>query len=425
MNMKQAKQTDAWEEWDWLWSAVFYISVFASTALMFRDQNLAAPVWLPLLLTAVLLLWHWGGLRFIYRDITSPEERPVARFVIIMGDIILWFVLVTISPVYYIALFGLFGQVFRHLPIRYAATAIVCLTAAIIVEQLADSGEAFALTNPTVWPFLFMGLAGIVLGIWVTAIIDQSTRRRELIEQLEKAQAELDAAERREGVLEERQRLAREIHDTLAQGFTSIAMHLEAAEQALPDDPDRLQKHLNQARATARTSLEQARRVVQDLRPELLEGQSLPEAIDRTASRWREETGLPLTITITGQPVALNPLIEVALLRISQEALNNVRKHARASSVQLTLSYMDDVIVLDVQDDGVGLAGSEPSYLSGGYGLHGMRERAEHCGGTLTLESGPSEGTTVVVTIPLTAGESAAVGGRERADAISTGGTTR
>jgi signal transduction histidine kinase len=342
-----------------------------------------------------------------------------------MGDIILWFVLVTISPAYYIALFGLFGQVFRHLPIRYAATAVVFLTAAIIVEQLADSNEAFALTNLTVWPFLFMGFAGIMLGIWVTAIIAQSTRRRELIEQLEKAQAELDAAERRAGVLEERQRLAREIHDTLAQGFTSIAMHLEAAEQALPDDPDRLQKHLNQARATARTSLEQARRVVQDLRPELLAGRSLPEAIDRTASRWREETGLPLTITLTGQPIALNPLIEVALLRISQEALNNVRKHAHASSVQLTLSYMDDVVMLDVQDDGVGLAGSEPSYLSGGYGLRGMRERAEHCGGTLTLESGPGDGTTVVVTIPLTAGDSALVDGRQRANAISTGDTTR
>ncbi len=178
-----------------------------------------------------------------------------------------------------------------------------------------------------------MGTAGIIFGIWISAIIGQSTRRRELIEQLEAAQAELAAAERREGVLEERQRLAREIHDTLAQGFTSIVMHLEAAEQALPDDLDTLQKHLDRARTTARTSLDQARRVVQDLRPDLLEQQSLPDAIERTAVRWTEETGIPLTTTITGLPVPLHPNIEVTLLRAAQEALNNIRKHAQATAV--------------------------------------------------------------------------------------------
>ena len=248
MNKKLPTQTDIWEKWEWLWNAIFYATVIVSFLLMLRDENRATPVWVAGLLATIMLLWHWGGLRLTYKDPVAWQERSITRFVIIIGDIILWFVLVNISVAYYLALFGLFGQVFRHLPIRYAAAATILLTIAVIYEQLADTGEAFTLTNPTVWLFFFMGLAAIILGIWVWAIIEQSTQRRQLIEKLEAAQAELAAAERREGVLEERQRLAREIHDTLAQGFTSIVLHLEAAEQALPDDLDRLLKHLDQAR---------------------------------------------------------------------------------------------------------------------------------------------------------------------------------
>lgn len=368
---------------------------------MLRDDNQAAPVWLVGLLTSVLLLWHWGGFRLAYKDLALWEERTIARFIIIIGDILLWFVLVNISWAYYFALFGLFGQVFRHLPIRYAATAIILLTTAIIFEQLTDTGEIFSLTNPTVWSFIFIGVATILLGIWVTAIIEQSTRRRRLIDQIEETQAELAASERRAGVLEERQRMAREIHDTLAQGFTSIIMHLEAADQFLSGDTDKLQKHLDQARSTARDSLNQARRVVQDLKPGQLEQHSLPDAIERTAVRWGEETGIPVTMIRTGSPVSLHPSIEVTLLRAAQEALNNVRKHSQATAVQLTLSYMSDVIILDVQDNGVGLNGAAPSPLSGGYGLQAMRERASLCNGEVILESEPGEGTTVVITIPL------------------------
>ncbi len=401
MNTKQERQADVWEKWDWLWKAIFYAAALGSTLLMLLDDDRPAPAWLALLLTGVWLLWHWGGLRLAYRDSDSWDERPSLRFVVILGDIVLWFVLVNMSPAYYFALFGLFGQVFRHLPLRYGVVAIFILTGSIIYQQMADAGEGFSLSNPMIWLFLFSALGAIVLGVWITAIIGQSTRRRQLIEQLEATRVELAAAERREGILEERQRLAREIHDTLAQGFTSIVMNLEAAEQALPDDPDALQKHLDQARRTARNSLEQARRVVQDLRPNSLEQRSLVDAIERTAGRWREETGIPLTTTTTGEPIPLHPEIEVTLLRATQEALANIRKHAQATAVQLTLSYIDDVVVLDVQDNGVAFDGAVPSPLSGGYGLQAMRERAEQCGGSVTLESEPGEGTTVVVSIPI------------------------
>lgn len=401
MNAKQERQKDVWVKWDWLWKAIFYAAVIVSTWLMLLDDDRKAPVWVVLLLTGILLLWHWGGLKLAYRKSDLLDNHAIFRFIVIIGVIVLWFALVKLSPAYYFALFGLFGQVFRHLPLRDGVIAVLILTGSIIYEQLADAGATFSLTDPTIWVFLFTALGAIILGVWITAIIGQSTRRRQLIEQLEATQAELAAAERRAGILEERQRLARDIHDTLAQGFTSIVMHLEAADQALPDDLDTLQKHLDRARGTARTSLEQARRVVHALRPHSLDQRSLPDAIERTAVRWQEETGIPLTTTTTGDPIPLHPDIEVTLLRATQEALANIRKHAQATAVQLTLSYIDDVVVLDVQDNGVAFAGAAASPLSGGYGLQAMRERAEQCGGSVTLESEPGEGTTVVVSIPI------------------------
>jgi signal transduction histidine kinase len=140
---------------------------------------------------------------------------------------------------------------------------------------------------------------------------------------------------------------------------------------------------------------------VQDLRPDLLENQSLPEAIKRTVVRWQDETNIPVSMTTTGVPAPLHPAIEVTLLRAAQEGLANIRKHAQATAVQLTLSYMGDVVMLDVQDNGVGINGAAPSAFSGGYGLQAMRERAEALGGTVEIENEPTVGTTVVVSIPL------------------------
>jgi signal transduction histidine kinase len=401
MTSKVQDQPDAWVKFDWLWIAAFYAGVLIPAGMVLFEDDPAVPVWAALLLTAVLLLWHWGGLRLAYRGGEYWYERAGIRLVILLGDIVLWFVLVNLSSAYYLVLFGLFPQIYRHLPIRYAVPASAFLTVTIIYLQLAGTEAGFSLANPAFWLFLLLGLLGIVLGIWVSSIIVQSSRRRELIEQLEAAQAELAAAERRAGVLEERQRLAREIHDTLAQGFTSIVMHLEAAEGALPDDLDTLQKHLDRARSTARTNLKQARRVVENLRPEVLEEFSLPDAIERTAARWREETGITLTTTITGTPIALHRDIEKTLLRAVQESLNNILRHAQASAVQLTLSYMEDVVMLDVQDNGAGFDEKGPAPTEGGYGLQAMRERAELCGGSVTVESDPGEGTTVVVSIPI------------------------
>src|SRR5918998_3890078 len=213
-------------------------------------------------------------------------------------------------------------------------------------------------------------------------------------------------AGRQAGVLRERQRMAHEIHDTLAQGFTSIVMNLEAAEGAMPPNTDRARHHLDQARLTARESLTEARRLVWALRPEALENASLPEALKRLAERWRGESNIIVDVATTGTPCPLPSDLEATLFRVAQEALSNVRKHARgASRVALTLSYMRDTVALDARDDGAGFdpdreAGKVRDRNSGGFGLNGVRERVEGVGGTLSIESAPGEGSTLAVELP-------------------------
>ena len=205
-------------------------------------------------------------------------------------------------------------------------------------------------------------------------------------------------------VLRERQRLAREIHDTLAQGFTSIVMHLEAAEQALPTDREVTERHLNQARSTARDSLAQARRVVDDLRPELLESTPFDQAIARVVEQWAAHSGVAAEFKVTGEIRPLQPQVEVTLLRSNQEALANVRKHAQATSACVTLSYLGDTVILDVEDNGKGLETAAPTpdgLTSGGFGLVAMRERVAQLGGQLFVESEPGEGTTLSISLPL------------------------
>ena len=215
---------------------------------------------------------------------------------------------------------------------------------------------------------------------------------------------------REAGLLDERQRLAREIHDTLAQGFTGIITNLTAAQitqsEATVDTSST--RHLKDAERIARESLAEARRLVWALRPESLDRRSLSEALRRLAGEWSEEAGVQAHIATTGASRPLLPEIEVALLRATQEALTNVRKHARASTVNITLSYMGDCVALDVVDDGAGfdstrLNDSVEAHGAGGFGLVAMRERIEQLGGTLAIESAPGAGTALAVELPVTA----------------------
>ncbi|MFS4108258.1 sensor histidine kinase [Streptomyces sp. PD-S100-1] len=213
--------------------------------------------------------------------------------------------------------------------------------------------------------------------------------------------AQLLVQAREAGVADERRRLAAEIHDTLAQGLTGIIAQLQVVSSA--PDLTTARTHLERAAALARHSLGEARRSVHNLAPVELEDTALPEALKSTVAAWGERTGARADFTVTGTAEQLHDEVSATLLRIAQEALSNTARHARAARVGVTLSYMGDEVILDIRDDG---AGFDPAAVpartrAGGFGLAGMRARAERIAGSVTVESEPGQGTAVSARVPL------------------------
>jgi signal transduction histidine kinase len=200
-------------------------------------------------------------------------------------------------------------------------------------------------------------------------------------------------------VLAERNRLARDIHDTLAQGFTGVIVQLEAAEDArakgLPLEAD---DHVRRARELARESLGEARRSVHALRPKALEESDLCEALDSLIARMTAGTTLSGEFAVSGAARPLPPEWEDNLLHVVREVLANALRHARASRFATQVTFAPDMIRMDLRDDGIGF---DTSARSDGFGLPGMSDRATRMGGQLTIQSAPGEGTAVSIAIPI------------------------
>ena len=258
------------------------------------------------------------------------------------------------DEIFFYTLFGLYGAFYYFLPLVWAVLGVFGFSTLILIVIAQLNGEAISWSDAGTI-FLFGGaIGGSLLALWINGIINQSTQRQELVEELEQAQANLVQSERKAGQLAERQRLAQDIHDTLAQGFISIIMNLETAESFISAESNEY-RYVSLSIQTARDSLDQARRVVADLRPQPLEQTtSLPEAIRRVAERWQKESGTAVDFLVTGDHLPLQAEMDVVLLRAAQEALANVRKHANANLVTVTLSYTSDLVILDVQDNGDG-----------------------------------------------------------------------
>ena len=199
-------------------------------------------------------------------------------------------------------------------------------------------------------------------------------------------------------ILEERNRMAREIHDTLAQSFTGILLQVGAATQVLADEPEATQVHLEMIEELARAGLAGTRRSVSALRPRLLEEGNLDSALHRIVAQMRSTTDTALICETQGTAYSLPTEVENNLLRIGQEALTNAIKYASAGEIRVELVYNETQCILQIKDDGRGFGvGSIP--LSGGFGLLGMSERAERIGAQLTIQSQPDQGTKIIVTI--------------------------
>jgi signal transduction histidine kinase len=337
--------------------------------------------------------------------------------VFFLGLLALIGLLIWISP-----LFGFFGWT-GYLFTVYALTGWWRLVGAGAVAwgSAVSQMGGFSVfgSRDAVVAFVVVLLINSVIAVGMTYLTmvthEQSSKRAQMIDELAQTNAKLAAAlqenaglhaqllaqAREAGKLDERQRMAGEIHDVLAQGLTGIVTQLEAADAATgrPDDRSR---HVDAARRLARDSLAEARRSVQALRPQTLDTAALPEAIGEVVDGWSQLNGVRAELITTGPPRPLLPEIETALLRTAQEALANVARHAAASRVALTLSYMEDLVTLDVRDDGTGFdpsAHREPG-SEGGYGLSAMRERVSRIAGTLEVESEPGGGTAISACVP-------------------------
>jgi signal transduction histidine kinase len=352
----------------------------------------------------------WTALTFPRWD-GGPAGRPVGYFA---GRLLFCAVLLWMSPWYGIYAWGAYIEAIWLFPGRRALVAIAVAAPFAAASYIGG--------YPTSWP-----LAGlwVLLSAASTALVSffaigaQRTEAKD--EQREQALAELTEANHRlelalaenrslaeqvvaqaraAGAVEERTRLAGEIHDTLAQALTGIVRQLEAARRAGEIAGDH--RHVDQAAALAADGLAEARRSLHALRPAQLEGARLSDAVADVASRWSERCAVPVTVDVTGDVVPLATESEIALLRVVQEGLANIEKHAGASRVGVTLTYLEDAVLLDVRDDGAGFQVDPAPRTDGtGMGLRAMRERLARVAGELVLETGPGEGTALAARVPL------------------------
>ncbi|MEU4696281.1 sensor histidine kinase [Nonomuraea dietziae] len=367
------------------WFRAFHLLFYACLAIpALTGREGGAPAWA---VAAVMALYYW---LFVVRGRDRFERlHPMGWHLTVL--IALMAVLIVLDPAFDTLIFGMLSLPYVMLPGRwaYGGAAVLVTTAFSAGGGLAEISQA-----PSRAVSLLAGIAlAVLMGLFVNFLVKAGERNKEL------------------GVLEERTRLAGEIHDTLAQGFSGVITQLEAAEQA-GDDLAAVRERIASAKRLARESLAEARRSVHQLRPEALQRERLDLALAGVARRWSARTGVRARLAVSGPPRPLDPDVEVVLLRAAQEGLANVARHARATSVALTLTYMDGEVTLDVLDDGAGFDGAGLDGLSidgagpggaggeGGYGLTAMRERAARVGGAVTVESARGEGTALCVSIP-------------------------
>ncbi|GLX93747.1 sensor histidine kinase [Herbidospora sp. NBRC 101105] len=368
---------------------------------------------MPFLIVTVVPYTLLAGLAVLVVAAGFPvtELLPAAAWMIVLfrwrttppffaGLLVITAVMVLQNPLY-----GLFTPV----PYVYAFTVLtwpwrlggVALTAVVAGAAQASAAPGMVVLQGVI---ITVNVVMMVTTAWVLHTADvERERRLAAMERLEAAleenaglHAQLLVQAREAGVLDERQRMAREIHDTLAQGLIGIITQLQAAEQR-HEVPAAWRRPFDAVLGLARESLAEARRSVDALRPGDLDTARLGEALETVSGKWSALHGVPVRFTTTGTARPLAPAVEFALLRTAQEALANVARHAGATRVGVTLSYLEEEVALDVRDDGRGF---DLSHRSEGFGLAIMRQRVEGLAGSLHVESEPGGGTGVSACVP-------------------------
>ncbi len=362
------------------WLLVVLVVLLVTCAARYADRHDLGATGIAVLAGAVVL-----GLAYATRGLVRGTTWWPTVWV--TGMVVLWGVLTAVAPSFAWCAVPVAFAVLQVLPFPWAVGCVVAMTVLLTAawQRITDGFDPVQVAGP-------IGIALVTVLAYRTLDLESQARQR--------AQAEL-------GALAERTRLSREIHDSVGQGLSSINLLLQAAEQAWSGQPETARGHVRTAAATARDGLDEVRRVVRDLAPAELaddaSGTALAEALERAAAESVLATaGLDVAVRVHGNPVPVPPDVAAALVRTARGALANVREHAAAGRVALTLTYQLDEVVLDVRDDGRGFdpAQVRPSGTRG-RGIAGIRERAARLGGRTEVESAPGEGTTVSVSFPL------------------------
>ncbi|MFG2625440.1 sensor histidine kinase [Streptomyces sp. NPDC048473] len=386
------------------------VSAVTADLIMSRSDVYATAVLVPVVLV-LQFWWGWAGAT------VAPQSRAAQFYFVARTS--LAFGLTWCNPFFSIFAVLSYFDAGRLLPQR--AMRVGLLAVAVI---MAGSQSGSGLPPVTLMNWIAFGILLVVHGTLTMVFAQIGNREAEqtrtqvdTIAELESANARLEQAltenaglhaqlllqAREAGVADERRRLAAEIHDTLAQGLTGIIAQLQVVTSIAGTDPALARQHLDRAAALARHSLGEARRSVHDLVPAALEHDDLPGALKKTVTGWGERHAVRAEFTVTGTAEPVHDEIAATLLRIAEEALANAGRHAGASRVGITLSFMGDELTLDVRDDGCGFdpVALPPYSGAGGFGLGGMRARAERIAGTVEVETEPGRGTAVCARVPL------------------------
>ncbi|WP_409494635.1 sensor histidine kinase [Amycolatopsis sp. cmx-11-12] len=381
--------------WNRAWALAPYGLLGLATVLSLVFDTTTWPDQLvTMAIAAGLACWHWW---FIVAHPQWWERHTLAMTVFFAGFLAGTVVLVLRSDSFQLFVPMCYVLAFVALPGRLAYAGVALANVPWLVLPGTDLRQ-------TLFNLAMVTPLAALIGWAIRGMEREAIRRREANSRLvamaaENADlhAELLARAKETGTAEERARIAREIHDTVAQGLTGIVTQLEVAEELAPAE-GALRGRIGTARQLARSSLVEVRRSIEALRPGPLHDARLGAAVATAVATWREQYGIPATFVTTGTPQPMHSEIEVTVLRAAQETLSNVGRHAKAGRVDITLSYMDEVIVLDVRDDGTGFDTRSPST---GFGLTALRERARLLSGSVEIESAEGAGTAVSVSVPV------------------------
>ena len=354
----------------------------------------------PQIVASVLLLAQIGiylGLMIFGQQWPMPRNRLLLYFAV---NLAMWLVEYWLVPEVYWLVFAYLGQMFGLLPARFAIFATLFVSGILFAGNAgwgsAESNTALLLGTLAMWAML------VVFMLYMNHLAQTSQERGELIAELQAAKAELEVAQQREAelaVLRERERLARDLHDSLGHTLVALSVQLEAIQRLYRVDPDQASAQVDEMKALTRSSMDALRRSLAGLRNPGLGDSALRPALQALCVEFGERTGTDVACQIDKATDQLRPALAEALWRVTQEALTNVEKHAQARRVGVTLSCEPSSVLLEVTDDGVGLppgAATSPNR----FGLRGMRERVEGLGGALTL-SGTENGTVVQACLPI------------------------